>query len=267
MKIHDQSRIPSLYNPVRTRDGRTIPIPSEHLMEIWVNDRLTMKVTCTGQYLPELVLGRLLTEDIIGAAEEVEEIRICEAGVTARVYLLPGRPESGQGTGRPDKEPEEVPVTPTCCTGNRILDHFFSGGRPLRRLPPLIWDPDRIRILAEDAEREDMFPLYAATHAVHACSLMADDRIAFRCEDIGRHNALDKAIGYALRSGLDLRGAVLFTTGRVPTDMALKVIRGGVPVLAARKVPTAEAVELAEQYGLTILQAGRCGDLRQFTYG
>ena len=49
MKIHDQSRIPSLYDPVRTRDGQTIPIPSEHLMEIWVNDRLTMKVTCTGQ--------------------------------------------------------------------------------------------------------------------------------------------------------------------------------------------------------------------------
>ena len=228
-------------------------IPAEHLMEVWVNDRLVMKVTCTGEFLPELVLGRLLTEDIIASAGEVEEIRICGSGLTARVYLTEAASSAEKRNGADSRQADTVP---TCCTGNRILDHYYSGGRPLTRLRAFPWEKDRIRMLAEDSENEASFPLYAATHSVHGCSLLWNDRIVFRCEDIGRHNALDKAIGYALREGLDLSMAVLFTTGRVPTDMALKAIRAGVPVLAARKAPTAEALELAAEYGLVILQTG-----------
>ena len=260
MTVKDLSHNLPLYYRGKTPDGSEYTIPSEHLMEVWVNDRLTMKVTCTGQYLPELVLGRLLTEDIIVSEDDVEEIRICESGLTARVYLSPGRAEKRLPDTGPGEE-QTVSVTPTCCTGNRILDHYYSAGRPFRKLPPAVWKPEWIRTLAEDAEWEDRFPLYAATHAVHACSLMEEGVIRFRCEDIGRHNALDKAIGYALRKGMELSRTILFTSGRVPTDMAVKAVRAGVPVLAARKLPTAEALILAEEYGLTILRTGKNGVL------
>ena len=219
-----------------------------------------MKVTCTGQFLPELVLGRLLTEDMLESAGDVEEIRICSSGLTARVYLREGCGEK--------KQPEEagaVSAAPTCCTGNRILDHYYAAGRRLHHIRQIPWEAGRIQTLAEDADQAENFPLYEATHSVHGCSLLCGGRIRFRCEDIGRHNALDKAIGYALIKGIDLSGSVLFTTGRVPTDMALKAIRAGVPVLAARKAPTAEALHLAEEYGLTILQIRKNGDFRQFS--
>ena len=237
-------------------------IPSEHLMEVWVNDRLTMKVTCTGKYLPELVLGRLLTEDIIESAGDVEEIRICSSGLTARVYL-----REGSGENKLPEESEAVSTTPTCCTGNRILDHYYASGRQLRHLEPFSWKADWISALSEDAERPENFPLYAATHSVHGCSLLCGGIIQFRCEDIGRHNALDKAIGYALIEGIDLSRSALFTTGRVPTDMALKAIRAGVPVLSARKAPTAEAVKLAGEYGLAILQTGKQGLVKIWSGG
>lgn len=82
---------------------------------------------------------------------------------------------------------------------------------------------------------------------------MADGVILFRCEDIGRHNALDKAIGYGIRNGLDLKNAVLFTSGWIPTDMVMKTVLAGIPVLAGRSVPTKEAVELARKYRLTLI--------------
>lgn len=103
-----------------------------------------------------------------------------------------------------------------------------------------------------DAFLQDM-PLHRQTGATHSSFLMADGEILFRCEDIGRHNALDKAIGYGSRNGLDLKNAVLFTSGRIPTDMVMKTVRAGIPVLAGRSVPTKEAVELARRYRLILI--------------
>ena len=201
-------------------------------------------------------------EAIFAQLPYVEEIRICSSGLTARVYL-----REGSGENKLPEESEAVSTTPTCCTGNRILDHYYASGRQLRHLEPFSWKADWISALSEDAERPENFPLYAATHSVHGCSLLCGGIIQFRCEDIGRHNALDKAIGYALIEGIDLSRSALFTTGRVPTDMALKAIRAGVPVLSARKAPTAEAVKLAGEYGLAILQTGKQGLVKIWSGG
>ena len=73
------------------RDGKicteTEQILKEHVMDVYVNDRLTMKLICLPQHLAELVLGRLLTEQIITSAEDVEHIYICEYGKRTKVYL------------------------------------------------------------------------------------------------------------------------------------------------------------------------------------
>lgn len=96
-------------------------------------------------------------------------------------------------------------------------------------------------------------PLHQQTRATHSTFLMLDGQIVFQCEDIGRHNALDKAIGYAMRNGIDLRQCAVYTTGRMPTDMVTKVIRAGIPILVSKEAPTQEAVELAAKYQLTLI--------------
>ena len=74
----------------------------------------------------------------------------------------------------------------------------------------------------------------------------------YRCEDLGRHNALDKAVGCALTEGVPLAECVLFTSGRVPVDMVRKAIRAGVPALVSKSMPTVQSLELAEEYGLKL---------------
>ena len=83
--------------------------------------------------------------------------------------------------------------------------------------------------------------------------LLSGGEIIFEVDDISRHNAVDKALGWALRHNVDRSTATLFTSGRVPTDMAIPVIRGGVPVFITKEAATKEAVELAKRFGLTIL--------------
>ena len=77
--------------------------------------------------------------------------------------------------------------------------------------------------------------------------------VLHRSEDAGRHSALDKAIGWAILHDVDLGQCLLMTSGRISTKMAMKAAKAGVSALAGRGTVTAEAVDLAEQNGMTLI--------------
>ena len=111
----------------------------------------------------------------------------------------------------------------------------------------------------------DGMPLHSVTFATHSCLLARRDEILFSCEDIGRHNALDKVIGYALRHQIDLTECMVYSSGRIPTDMAMKAIYAGIPVLSSKASPTTEAIELAKAYHLTLICAARRDRMKVFS--
>ena len=133
----------------------------------------------------------------------------------------------------------------------------------LAPVTPIDWTPEQIFTLA-DRFSEDT-PLHKLTGATHSCFLARGSELLFSCEDIGRHNALDKAIGFALRHDIDLTGCIAYSSGRLPTDMVEKAIRAGLPVLCTKASPTAEAVALAQSCGLTLIGCARPQHLRQYT--
>lgn len=276
-QYHDLSLLSQEAYTYIGRDGlcreETEAVLEEHVMDVYINERLTMKLICIPQYLTELVLGRLLTEGIIASADEVEQIYICEHGLRARVMLRPSADTAQRSCSydfcaekietNPDElDPNYTETTPSCCTGNHILNDYFLNHREVRPVTPIPWRADQIFDLA-DRFHEGM-PLHGQTWATHSCFLSRGGQLLFQCEDIGRHNALDKAIGYALRHEIPLSECIVYSSGRIPTDMAMKAIRAGIPILASKASPTAEAIALAKEYGLTLVCAARRDRMKLF---
>jgi FdhD protein len=98
---------------------------------------------------------------------------------------------------------------------------------------------------------------YQRSRGIHGAALADADRLLIVAEDVGRHNAVDKVKGEALRRGIATEDRLLLSTGRVSSEMLLKAARMGVPVVASRTSPTEMAVALAEQLGVTV-----CGYVR-----
>ena len=209
----------------------------EHSMDIYLNGCKAMELVCVPQFLPELTLGRLLTKMVIHSTEEIQRLRISRDG--GRVDVTLSNP------------------------GNRILPHAFAEAASLKPVKPIFWKPEWIFQLAD--RFADGMPLHTVTWATHSCFLARNGEILFSCEDIGRHHAMDKVIGYALRNDIPLPGCIVYSSGRIPQDMARKAIRAGVPVLVSKAAPTQEAISLANAYGLTLICSARRDSMRQYT--
>jgi FdhD protein len=95
--------------------------------------------------------------------------------------------------------------------------------------------------------------LYLAAGAIHGTVLCEDDRVLVYMEDVGRHNAVDKISGVMLHHGISAEGKILYTTGRLTSEMVIKTAMMGISVLASRSGFTAWGVEIAQQLGLTLI--------------
>jgi len=99
--------------------------------------------------------------------------------------------------------------------------------------------------------------LYLKAGAIHGCALCEADRVLLYMEDVGRHNAVDKIAGYLHRHGLGVEGAIFYTTGRLTSEMVIKTVQMGIPILVSRSGFTASGVELARKANLTLIGRAR----------
>lgn len=95
--------------------------------------------------------------------------------------------------------------------------------------------------------------LYLSAGAIHGTVLCEGNRPLVYMEDVGRHNAVDKIAGWMLSEGVSPNGKILYTTGRLTSEMVIKTALMGIPVLASRSGFTAWGVEIARQVGLTCI--------------
>ena len=188
-------------------------IVREKILEVSVSGLPAFLLTCTPDHLTELVFGRLCTEQIIRTAEDVAELFICGEGNIAEVTLkedVAFRPDTG--------------AEPTCCTGNRKYVETTDRGT-YTALPDKTPEPAEVFRLAERFQQDGK--LHRNTGGTHSCYIRLGNGSIEAFEDIGRHNALDKAVGHMLLTGNSPADCMLFTTGRVAADMAEKVIAAG----------------------------------------
>lgn len=194
----------------------------------------------------DLAAGFLFTEGLLGSLSDVREIRMCDENVAA-VSMRDGASLAVQ--------PSRQFVTTSACgvcgkdsiDAIRVRSRFDVAADPVRVPAALLAAlPDRLRA----AQR-----VFASTGGLHAAGLFtADGELLVLREDVGRHNAVDKVAGWALRSGqLPLSGCVLLVSGRASFELAQKAVMMGVPVLAAVSAPSSLAASLADETGLTLV--------------
>lgn len=222
----------------------------EHRIDLWIHDLFWTSITCTPCDLHDLLLGRLVTAGIVGSKEAVETINLLEQATCAKVLV---KDEYRQ-------EALKAAEISSGVKGERGILGFELNRFPLRRIN---WEPQWIQQMADALENKT--PLYAATHSAHSSLVLCEGNILCLREDMARHNAIDKVVGWTEQKGIDRSNCILFTSGRIPVDMATKGIRAGFSVMASKALPTQQAVELAKNYRLTLLHISKRMGLVRFS--
>ena len=102
--------------------------------------------------------------------------------------------------------------------------------------------------------------LFQDTGCAHSCVLVKDGNAIFSVEDIGRHNALDKVIGYALKNRIPIPGCAVFSSGRISEDYLQKAVDAGFRIVISRAAVTGSAVKLAKEHDITMIGFVRKGN-------
>ena len=253
-RVTSRRRIMRLVGPGATERPDTLV--AEEPLEIRVAGRpLTVTMRTPGHDF-DLATGFLVSEAVLRCGDEVAGIRYCAgaAGGGGNTYnvvdvvLSPGVPA-------PDPSLERNFYTTSSCglCGKASLDAVRTTAAWSVRDDPVLVDP---AIVAELPDRlRAAQHVFARTGGLHAAGLFSPEgRLLCLREDVGRHNAVDKVLGWALRAGqLPVRGTLLLVSGRASFELVQKAVMAGIPVLAAVSAPSSLAADLAADAGLTLI--------------
>ena len=185
----------------------------------------------------EFATGYLFGQGLITSSEEVESIKI--RGNTARM-IVKGARKTGKTRYR-------------IVSGGGRVASFDEMGFPKIHTEMKIDRNDIFKAINAVFEKTH---IYKGTSGVHAAGLFTPEAIPICiAEDIGRHNTLDKVIGYALMNKIDCGNTFLASTGRMTSEKIAKICRAGIPVVATKAAVTKLSLEIGDRHGLTIIGA------------
>lgn len=250
------------------RHRRPDALAVEEPLEIRVDGQALAVTMRTPGNDVELAHGFLLTEGVIGQAAQVSTARYCD-GVGPDGYntynvldvaLAAGTPAPLAGVAR------NFYTTSSCgVCGKAALDAVRVSSRYPPALDPCMISQDVLAGLP--TALRDQQRVFSSTGGLHAAGLFSTDGspLVVR-EDVGRHNAVDKALGWALLAGLvPLAGTVLMVSGRASFELVQKAAMAGVPILAAVSAPSSLAAELADEQGMTLVGFLRGASMNVYT--
>jgi FdhD protein len=228
------------------------PVIAEVALTVLVNGRELVTLMCTPWKLNCLILGFMYLEGLIDSADDVLALRVCVPDRVAEVTLA-----------RPIEMPKRRVLTSGCSGGTSFRDYLAEVER--QRL-----DSGR-RIEVEQVYRS-MRQLHQESHfyhesrGVHTSALGDGDELVVVAEDVGRHNTLDKIKGECLLRELSTTDHVLFSSGRISSEMLLKASAMGVPIVVSRTSPTAMSLLLAEHLNIMVIGYVRPDGMNVYTH-
>ncbi|WP_456369254.1 formate dehydrogenase accessory sulfurtransferase FdhD [Geoglobus sp.] len=201
--------------------GRTLEIGKEMELKIILNGRV-IRVFCTPPHLEELVTGFLISEGLSSDPKVIVEGDVAVAMVDRGF---------------------ETTINSSGCAGIYVDE-------PLGTLSPKVrFDINYVRGYLKELEED----YYRRTRAYHTAMVVSESGEIAKSHDVGRPNAVDKAIGIAFNRGFDFEKSFLLLSGRITAGIAKKAIRTGIPLVASKAAILDSAVELCRKHGLSAI--------------
>lgn len=241
-----------VYRPGEPPQSEQVHVPLERPLRLLVNGQITAIIMRQPGDDIELAVGYCLTSGLAEGFQEIQAVRHCDRDSDSIEVLLAGQvPEQSRhpdtdclGGAEAVEGPLPVPLKPTT--------------QPVWEVATLLSTPGQLR------DHQQQRRVSGGTHA--AGMFDRNGALVAMREDIGRHNAADKLVGYCALQGLPTADMMLLVTGRASSLMVIKTARARIPVLATMSNTTSLGLELAEQLGLTLVTYLRGRDLRVCTH-
>ena len=237
---------PALSTPVRGRDqeGKEIEtsVVTERPLTLFLNSQEIVTMMTIGDHPDLLAVGYLFNQNMLRADDVITAI---EYDDDLDVVVV----RTERETDYEEKLKKKV-QTSGCAQGTIF-------GDLMEQFEDVKLNADaRVRTswLYELQKKINTTPsLYLKAGAIHGCVLCEKDKPLIYVEDVGRHNAVDKIAGYMLLNNIPADDKSFYTTGRLTSEMVIKTVKMGIPILLSRSGFTAWGVDLAKQAGLTLI--------------
>lgn len=214
---------------------------------LFINGRHAMTAMMSPVQLEDFVTGYLFTEQIIKSVDEIESIRVEKnrlSVITKNLFKVLGPKKtilSGCGGSTSYIDTEKLP---------KITSDYTIRTAHIRDVARAVLNSE----------------LHVTTGGIHIVALLDKEKILAVSEDIGRHNALDRVIGYGLRNKIDLSRTWVIVSGRISSEMIRKCLIAGIPIIVSRGATTTLAVETADKTGLTVIGFARSSKMVVYTH-
>lgn len=226
------------------QEGRPLelPVTVERPLTLFLNGREIVTMMTIGDYPDYLALGYLLNQNILRPDDEITGIDLDEETETVVV-------RTRRVTDYEDKLKKKT-LTSGCAQGT-VFGDIMEKFDDIKLSPDARLHTSWLYGLIRKINTAPS--LYHEAGAIHGCALCQDERVLLYMEDIGRHNAVDKIAGYMYRHGIAPDDKMFYTTGRLTSEMVIKTVQMGIPILVSRSGFTAWGVALARRAGLTLI--------------
>jgi len=225
-------------------------------LEIVINNDRRILIMFTPQMTRELVTGFIFTEGLIRNLTDIRACRIAGVQKADGTVVIEATVTISGNQAEPLSRETQPRISYSSC-GICGKDNYYELSRGLGRVKSRHrFSMDIIKNVPH--RMKALQPLYRSTGGAHAAILLdAAGNAIFHCEDMGRHNALDKVIGHTLLHAIPVADKILVSSGRASLEMILKTARVGLPLFVAMSRPTSRAVEAAKFYNITLIDMAR----------
>jgi FdhD protein len=232
-------------------------IVTEFPVTVKINGQEFVTMVCTPEYIEDMVIGFLASEGVIRNYKDIEEIRLQDKEGFVHVTTAKLNPYY--------RDFQSKRYITSCCGMSRQGFVFVNDAMTAKKMEDV-----RVKLSIEDCFRfmnevQQSSATFHQTGGVHNAALCDAGGIVLNRMDIGRHNALDKIYGYCLKNDIPVGDKIVVFSGRISSEILLKVAKIGCEVILSKSAPTELALQLAEQLGITTIGFIRNQSLNVYT--